>query len=281
MSSTFVFALYFRVALLVLLWMGGFAHAEAPPDSDGDGIADTSDGCPSEPGVMNGCPCYGSFGVDADCDSIPDIYDDDIDIGDGYDGGDDGDGEGSGTEPACGGFGDCGEADGDDPGATDNGGSGSESGSPASTSNGSDSEESPRVIDGNLEAISHYYGGDGEEVKLGPKAQAAIRNSDRQLQAEHNLRTGETANQWSGLYGVDGGGFIGKTPVSYTTSCAGGRCTTTFVASDGDGFWDLNNSIPQRLHDRDGPVAEYRFGNPYAFIPFSWSITYDDPRPEP
>lgn len=76
-------------------------HAEEPPDSDGDGIADTADECPSEPGaaVMNGCPCFMDEGaVDSDCDGIPDSED-------GYNdyGGGDSPGDGSGGSGESGG----------------------------------------------------------------------------------------------------------------------------------------------------------------------------------
>lgn len=76
-------------------------HAEAPPDSDGDGIADTADECPSEPGaaVRNGCPCFMDEGaLDSDCDGIPDSQDGYNDYG----GGDSGDGTGGSGEPGGG-----------------------------------------------------------------------------------------------------------------------------------------------------------------------------------
>ena len=90
-------------------------HAEEPPDSDGDGIADTADECPSEPGaaVMNGCPCLMDDGVvDSDCDGIPDSED-------GYNdyGGGDSSGDGSGGSGGSGGGAIAVDSDGD--GVTD------------------------------------------------------------------------------------------------------------------------------------------------------------------
>ena len=55
---------YLQAAVMVfalgVLIQGGVVYAEAPPDSDGDGLSDVVDQCPQEPGPerFQGCdPC--------------------------------------------------------------------------------------------------------------------------------------------------------------------------------------------------------------------------------
>ena len=102
-----LFGLVFHPGMIGGLPVPSTAWAEAPPDSDGDGIPDTEDDCPNEAGaaLMGGCPCYVGSDLDSDCDGVPDIADDYY--GPGSDPGSDGD-SGSGTGGGSGGGGSSG-----------------------------------------------------------------------------------------------------------------------------------------------------------------------------
>jgi RHS repeat-associated protein len=135
--------------------------------------------------------------------------------------------------------------------------------------------QSNPVVDTTAEAISHYFSGNGEAVELGPESRAAIKNSPEQQMRAERIRSGNTPNLNRGNYGVDVTRekyFIGDTPVHYETLCRGGSCTTTFT-SRGDGFWDVMFDV-----DGPGPRGEVPGGTPYPFLPFSWEMTFTDPR---
>ena len=53
-------AMVFALGVLI---QGGVVYAEAPPDSDGDGVSDAVDQCPQEPGParFQGCDVCGDF----------------------------------------------------------------------------------------------------------------------------------------------------------------------------------------------------------------------------
>ena len=53
-------AMVFALGVLI---QGGAVYAEAPPDSDGDGVSDVSDNCPNEKGPPEnqGCPLNHEF----------------------------------------------------------------------------------------------------------------------------------------------------------------------------------------------------------------------------
>lgn len=65
---------YLQAAALVIalgaLIQGGVVYAEAPPDSDGDGLSDVSDNCPNEYGPVEnqGCPLNHEF-----CEVMEDV----------------------------------------------------------------------------------------------------------------------------------------------------------------------------------------------------------------
>lgn len=58
---------YLQAAVMVfalgVLIQGGVVYAEAPPDSDGDGVSDAVDQCPAEPGParFQGCDICADF----------------------------------------------------------------------------------------------------------------------------------------------------------------------------------------------------------------------------
>ena len=97
--------------------------------------------------------------------------------------------------------------------------------------------------------------------------------------------------------------WVGMTEVHYITTCGDSQCcTTTFTGGVNDGFWDVyhidfvnyvNYVMCVEVYsfecayeyvpftctfDQSGPCGEFPFATPYAFIPFSWSIRYPDPR---
>ena len=97
---------------------------------------------------------------------------------------------------------------------------------------------------------------------------------------KRNLRDGSTANQEKGRYGVKSSyTFVGDTVVEYLTTAGCGPnddcCTTQFTGALDDGFWDV--IVPCLDPDGDGPNCELK-GVPYPFVPFSWTIEYDNPK---
>jgi hypothetical protein len=132
------------------------------------------------------------------------------------------------------------------------------------------------VVNSTIEALQHYFRGNGEPAELGPDVQDAIINSRDQQYRYDRISTGRTPNLDRGVYGVDveldGAYFVGDTPIEYQTLCRSGSCTTTFT-SRGDGFWDVVRDV-----DRGGPQGELPGGTPYPFLPFSWQRTFPDPR---
>ena len=130
-----LFGLMFHPGIIGGLPVASTAWAEAPPDSDGDGIADTSDNCPNQAGAewMAGCPCYVGSDLDSDCDGVPDIADGyyGYEGYDGYDGYDSGTGSGTGDGSSGSGSGG---------GAYRGGGGGSPSGGGGSNARDSDND---------------------------------------------------------------------------------------------------------------------------------------------
>ena len=134
------------------------------------------------------------------------------------------------------------------------------------------------VIDNLLEATLHYFYGNGVPVESGPETHASIRQSKRQQEAERRIREGTSEDPSMGRYPVESSKtFVGHTVVTYETTCEDSMCTTVFQGAVDDGYWDVNTAVPESLHDDPGTVAEFG-GDPYAFIPFSWEITYPDPN---
>jgi len=96
-----------------------------------------------------------------------------------------------------------------------------------------------------------------------------------QLKREQKIRNGETTSL-SGNYGVNmttSMYHVGNTRVDYSTTCGSKSCVTDFSGFTQDGFWDVTGIN----NDRMGPGGELKGGNPYPYIPFSWTISYPNP----
>jgi len=134
-----------------------------------------------------------------------------------------------------------------------------------------------RVIDNNKQAVEKYYYGDGSPAELGPNTKQALINSNEYQNLETRLING-VANRRSNTFDVDltfdGAFFVGDTNVDYSTSCAIGKCTTTFNAFVRDGFWDPAGIGVEIPIVAPGTVV---LPHPYPFIPYTFSITYTNP----
>ena len=163
---------------------------------------------------------------------------------------------------------------------------GAGSSGPVSTSVGA------AIVHSDGSATARYYhdllgpAGPGEPVELGPDVQQSIITANQHREA--NLRDGSTANQETGRYGVvSSHRFVNNTVVEYQTTGCGpddACCTTTFTAALDDGFWDVTD-LPWfgpylGCSEPDGIYAncEVIGGSPYAFVPFTWTIEYDNPK---
>ena len=142
------------------------------------------------------------------------------------------------------------------------------------------------TVDSDIEAASWYKWGNGRAAELGPSVQAGIIRVNEPR--EQRLLDGSTTNQMSGEYGVESPDlFVNRTVVGYATQGCGAAdacCTTTFTGALHDGFWDVTDLrivgpyIGCSSPDGDGPNCEALGGKPYAFISFSWTIEYANPK---
>lgn len=141
------------------------------------------------------------------------------------------------------------------------------------------------TVDSDGEAVAIYENGNGDPVELGPNVQQSIVTANQPREAR--LRNGSTANQRSGRYGVRSSHFfVNRTVVTYATTGCGPRdhcCTTTFTGAVDDGFWDVTDlplvgglfcSKPDGMERN----CEWEDHKPYPFVPFSWTIEYDNPK---
>lgn len=142
------------------------------------------------------------------------------------------------------------------------------------------------TVNSDIEAASWYKWGNGRAAELGPSVQAGIIRVNEPR--EQRLLDGSTTNQMSGEYGVESPDlFVNRTVVGYATQGCGDAdacCTTTFTGALHDGFWDVTDLrivgpyIGCSNPDGDGPNCEALGGKPYAFISFSWTIEYANPK---
>ena len=133
------------------------------------------------------------------------------------------------------------------------------------------------VIDHTLNAVEHYYRGNGESVNLGPKTLQEIKNSEDMQYYRGRLKQGLTPSpsEGSGLpinMTIESARsyHVGRTNMKYNTNCDTTNCTTTYTLY-GDGFYDIFWG-----EDKKGPNGELG-GTPYNYNPTSWSETYKNP----
>ena len=146
------------------------------------------------------------------------------------------------------------------------------------------------IVDDNATAATRYTLRQSGPVELGPNVQKTI--IDANLPREARLRDGSTANQQKGRYGVESSYlFVNNTVVEYETTDGCGPkdacCTTTFTAAVDDGVWDVidigliapvRTAVGCTVPDGAGQNCEVFPGKPYAFVPFTWTIEYDNPK---
>ncbi|MDN3649166.1 RHS repeat-associated core domain-containing protein [Reinekea marina] len=138
------------------------------------------------------------------------------------------------------------------------------------------------VIDSTSEAIDHYYNGYGVPAALGEYTINAVINNDTHKGKEDKIIAGNSTSL-SGDYGINltwnlNTYHVGDTPIVYKTICDSYEtCKTTFTAFSNDGFWDAD--IFANDDDGPGPEAEYEGGVVYPYIPYEWTIEYDNPYP--
>jgi hypothetical protein len=118
-----------------------------------------------------------------------------------------------------------------------------------------------------LNALMHYYTGNGEAYDVGDFAKLVLRNSTEFRYVLDRLEQG-TANERSSSFDVDMElvvFHIGDTNVDYSTSCDAGNCTTTFRGFVNDSFSD-----PLDIGIEGG-------GTPFPYIPYEFTETYPNP----
>ena len=132
------------------------------------------------------------------------------------------------------------------------------------------------VVDHTSDAVEHYYRGNGRNVELGPKTQEEIKTSEDMGYFRDRIVSGKTPSPASGNGPINmttesGRSYhVGRSRMSYNTTCTTGDCTTTFRIED-DGFWDIFWG-----EDQTGPNGEIG-GTPYRYNAFEWSETYPNP----
>ena len=132
---------------------------------------------------------------------------------------------------------------------------------------------SDATVDSNSDAVSHYYGGSGQSVNLGPTTTNLLKNHPEQQRREGRIRGGQTSSL-SGNYGVNMESsmfHVGQTTVDYNTTCGSKSCVTNFTGFARDAFRD-----PLDMERLGLPVIEPG-GTPYPYNPYNWTISYPTP----
>jgi RHS repeat-associated protein len=136
----------------------------------------------------------------------------------------------------------------------------------------------PKVITNNVEAIKHYYNGNGEPVKIGEKITNELLNN-KEFKEYHNKIISENTST-TGNFGINMENekhafFIGNTRVNYdiTTSEDNKNCIATYTIYTNDGFWDPDyikkygkqNGLGGTPYPLISTVKQYIFENPGNF----------------
>ena len=136
--------------------------------------------------------------------------------------------------------------------------------------NGTDSV----TIDSTMDAVKHYYFGNGASVNLGEKTINILKNSPEHIYNKTALANG-TAKSETQSYKVDltknlTTYHVGRTNVTYEKSEGTKYRMIIFSAFVDDGFWD-----PIIDADGAGPKGELPGGNIYHYNSFSWVEVYE------
>ena len=140
----------------------------------------------------------------------------------------------------------------------------------ADSVNGADSV----TIDSTMNAVKHYYFGNGASVNLGEKTINILKNSPEHIYNKTALANG-TAKSETQSYDVNLTSnpttyHVGETNVTYEKSEGTKYRVVTYNAFVEDGFWD----VLSKEGDRVGPKKELPVGTPYSYIPYSWTEVY-------
>ena len=139
------------------------------------------------------------------------------------------------------------------------------------------------VVDNNMDAVLHYYKGEGRPVAFGYDTKKIILESEEVNTYIFNIKNGITSQPASGgPLDVDVTNHsttfhIGNTTFVYRTKCDENTCIATYTIGTKDGFWDPNSYIiDDNYLDAKGPNAELG-GTVYEYIPFEWTETFENP----
>jgi hypothetical protein len=126
-------------------------------------------------------------------------------------------------------------------------------------------------------AVKKYFRGDGGMVELDNTTKNALRNHPLVKRQINALKNG-TAKNLNGNLSVDLTDemfHVGKTGVVFNTICLQKTCTTGFVGFvNTDGFSTAIS--PDGFVDPIDIGVEIWGGTSYLYIPYSWSVTYDN-----
>lgn len=133
------------------------------------------------------------------------------------------------------------------------------------------------TVDGNISAMDHYYSGNSRPAQLGPNTIKALLNSKDYTRIQTRLVTGQAqVLNFTARVDLtfDGAFFVGRTPLTYSTSCNSSTCITSFSAFGGDSFSDpLDLGFEPSMAGPGGAAV----AQPYNFIPVRFSIQYANP----
>ena len=132
-------------------------------------------------------------------------------------------------------------------------------------------------ISGNIEAVQHYFRGNGAEVEIHKDLKDKLETASEVLEIRRGLVAGTALRgekksekldvdmTWSLTMDTF---FIGDTTIYYNTKCKGRDCITTFT-------WG-----PDSFSDPTGLGFEVPWGTPYNFATHSWPFRFTDPTVE-
>jgi hypothetical protein len=133
------------------------------------------------------------------------------------------------------------------------------------------------TVDSNMESIDHYYSGNSRPAQLGSNTIKALLNSKDYMRIQTRLVTGQAqVLNFTARVDLtfDGAFFVGRTPLTYSTSCNSSTCITSFSAFGGDSFSDpLDLGFEPSMGGPGGAAV----AQPYNFIPVNFSIQYSNP----
>ena len=157
-----------------------------------------------------------------------------------------------------------------------------------------ESVKRPTILKNNIDAIAHYYSGQGKAIKLDNNLGVLLTQTEEFKEKHKKIVNGKTQSL-TGNFGVDmtfvdvNTFFIGDTRVDYSIAISEdkSKCTITYTLFAQDRFNDpnfiketfgkiLNGKLVSFNADREGSNLEFG-GIPYDFIPQKKIYTFDNP----